>query len=415
MQWNFLLLLVGGVCVCQAWGATPSPLPFPAFTVQEIDKTLKVGYGLRVVDLNADGKLDVVVADAARVVWFDQAAGWTRRTILDSAQAGVKPDNVCLDVADIDGDGKIDVALGADWQINNTAGGGSLQWLRQGKTPDEWTVHPIAASIPTLHRIHFADVDGDRRPELLVGPIRGAASTLRANYMDQPVRLLAYAVPKDPAGPWDEPRVLDESLHHLHNFTVQDVYRGPGAGEILTASAEGVGLMSGGSDGGPWRWQRLGAGNRQDPKGAQGSSEVKVGFRRGRPAYVAAIEPLHGHEVVAYWLGAAPPPHDTRRVIDATLRAGHALGCADLDGDGLDEIIAGFRDPTEKGVYPGVNVYRANGPGPAAAWQKHVIDDSAMACEDLACADLNGDGRTDIVAAGRATGNVRIYWNQGTP
>jgi hypothetical protein len=29
-------------------------------------------------------------------------------------------------------------------------------------------------------------------------------------------------------------------------------------------------------------------------------------------------------------------------------------------------------------------------------------------------ADLNGDGRMDIVAAGRKTGNVRIYWNEGT-
>jgi hypothetical protein len=36
-----------------------------------------------------------------------------------------------------------------------------------------------------------------------------------------------------------------------------------------------------------------------------------------------------------------------------------------------------------------------------------------MACEDLQLADLNGDGRLDIVAAGRATGNLKIYWNEG--
>jgi hypothetical protein len=47
------------------------------------------------------------------------------------------------------------------------------------------------------------------------------------------------------------------------------------------------------------------------------------------------------------------------------------------------------------------------------AWEKHVLDPKGMACEDLACADLDGDGKTDVVAAGRATGNVRIYWNQG--
>ena len=33
--------------------------------------------------------------------------------------------------------------------------------------------------------------------------------------------------------------------------------------------------------------------------------------------------------------------------------------------------------------------------------------------KDLAAADLDNDGRIDIVAVGRQTGNVRIYWNEG--
>jgi hypothetical protein len=35
-----------------------------------------------------------------------------------------------------------------------------------------------------------------------------------------------------------------------------------------------------------------------------------------------------------------------------------------------------------------------------------------MACEDLAAADLDGDGKTDVIAAGRASHNVVIYWNK---
>jgi hypothetical protein len=412
------VLLVLVLISASARPARAAEPPFPAFTVQEIDKTLKVGYGLRVVDLNADGKLDVVVADAARVVWFDNAGGWKRRTILDNDNAGVKPDNVALDVADIDADGKLDVALAADWQINNTAGGGSLQWLRQGKTIDEWTVHPIAASIPTLHRIHFADIDGDGKPELLAGPIRGINSTLRENYMDKPLRLLAYAVPKEPAGEWGEPRVLDESLHHMHNFTRADLGTGAAANAILTASAEGVGALTAGPDG-AWKWARVGAGHPENPKGPRGSSEVKPGYVGKQPTFIAAIEPLHGHEVVTYhFAGSAAPaapnaPAGARLVVDDQLKGGHALWCADLDGDGADEIVAGFREPV--GAAPGgVNAYRLSGAGPGARWQKHVLDDKAMACEDLACADLNADGRIDVVAAGRSTGNLRIYWNQGT-
>ena len=40
------------------------------------------------------------------------------------------------------------------------------------------------------------------------------------------------------------------------------------------------------------------------------------------------------------------------------------------------------------------------------------IDDNKIACEDLKSADLNGDGKLDIIAAGRATKNLVIYWNR---
>ena len=46
------------------------------------------------------------------------------------------------------------------------------------------------------------------------------------------------------------------------------------------------------------------------------------------------------------------------------------------------------------------------------AWRPYLIDDNTMACEDLQLADLNGDGKLDIVAAGRATHNLKIYFNE---
>jgi len=35
-----------------------------------------------------------------------------------------------------------------------------------------------------------------------------------------------------------------------------------------------------------------------------------------------------------------------------------------------------------------------------------------MACEDLKVIDLNGDGKQDIIASGRSTHNLKIYWNK---
>jgi hypothetical protein len=40
------------------------------------------------------------------------------------------------------------------------------------------------------------------------------------------------------------------------------------------------------------------------------------------------------------------------------------------------------------------------------------VDDDGMACEDLTLADLDGDGRLDIVASGRSTHNLKVYFNE---
>ena len=48
-----------------------------------------------------------------------------------------------------------------------------------------------------------------------------------------------------------------------------------------------------------------------------------------------------------------------------------------------------------------------------SAWKLHAtVDDNTMACEDFKVADLNGDGKPDIIAAGRATKNLIVYWNE---
>ena len=122
-------------------GVCEQPSPgFPRFRVQEIETGLTVGYCVLLVDINGDGKKDIVVADSRRVLWYENPT-WQRHTILEGQS---KPDNVSIAAYDIDGDGKLDLALAADWKPFNTREGGTLQWLQQGKAPDQpWTLHPI--------------------------------------------------------------------------------------------------------------------------------------------------------------------------------------------------------------------------------------------------------------------------------
>jgi hypothetical protein len=116
---------------------------------------------------------------------------------------------------------------------------------------------------------------------------------------------------------------------------------------------------------------------------------------------------MHGVEVVFYEETA--PGQWRRQVLDNTHNQGHALAAGDLLGLGRDQVVAGWRNPNAQGRV-GIRLYVPD--ATATAWQTHVIDDNQMACEDLKLADLDRDGRLDIVAAGRATRNLLIYWNQ---
>jgi hypothetical protein len=401
-------LLVGCTLLALALPAARAGEPgFPKFRAQEIAKDLTVGYAVIVADLNGDGKPDIVVVDTNRVVWYENPT-WQRRTII---QGMTKPDNVCIAAVDIDGDGQLDLVLGADWHPANTKTGGTLQWLKRGKTLDDpWTVYPIGEE-PTVHRVRVADLDGSGKPQIILAPLQGRESSAKGNWVDgRPVRLLAYKVPADPVkGPW-VPTVINEELHVVHNIWPVPAGRGPGS-DLLAASYEGVTWLT--QNDGKWSAHRIGEGNQANPKGSRGSSEIKRGHTRAGD-YIATIEPWHGNQVVVYTPPADPKLLWDRHVLDEQLKWGHAVWCADLDGSGDETLVVGVRDTLaeEPGKRRGVRLYRPTDAS-RTKWVRQVIEDGGVAVEDLTVADLDGDGRPEIIACGRQTGNVRIFWNLG--
>ncbi len=368
-----------------------------SFRPQEIQDKFGVVYAVLIEDVNADGKPDVVAINPTQVVWF-QNPTWQKHVILEG---GTKKDNVCISGADIDGDGKLDFAVGADWQPTNTQSGGSLQWIRHGAAGAQWPMFRLGEE-PTLHRIRFGDVDGDGKKELVVMPLHGRGNK-GPQWEGDGARILVMKPPADPTkGPWPV-EVADGSLHIIHNFIVEQ-------GEIWVAAREGVFAIRRGADG-RWSKRMIGEGN---------PGEIKSGLV-GRVRRLATVQPWHGNSIVVYTEPTKPldPQAGTltrpvaipdqiweREVIDDTLDQAHALGWGDFDGDGSDELAVGWRG---KGY--GVAVYKRM---PDGKWKKQLVD-NGVAVEDLAVGDLNGDGRPEVVAVGRSTANVRIYWNESKP
>lgn len=402
MKYSTLLLPI-------ALGLAASAGAFPAFKEHVINPDAGTGLAITVADVNNDGKPDIVGVSARDVAWYENPT-WERHLIADT----IRNSNVCVAPHDLDGDGIPELALGADWQYNNTESGGALFLLHHGgDVTQPWKVITLLEEEPTLHRIRWADLDGSGDPALVVAPLKGVGST-GPDFMDAGVKLHALFPGDDPfETPWRE-EIISSDLHVLHNIWP---WRGPGMKQdaLLAASMEGITQYSR-EGAGTYASARM-QGTPSTPATPDGAGEIKAVASSKTdddptPLY-ATIEPWHGHQAVVYT--PAEGPHAVRRfVLDDQLKGGHAVWFADFNRDGVEDLLVGFREKAGPKDLPGLNIYHLQiDPSNTVTAEKHIIDDGGMATEDALAADMNGDGWPDIVAFGRATQNIKYYENLG--
>lgn len=371
-------------CLLLAGAALAAP---PArFGEHTVATGLNGGYQVVAADVNHDGKPDLIAlaSGMTELVWFENP-GWQRHVIASHLSGMIN-----LAAWDLDGDGIPEIVLASGFSMDAKKSAGIISVLRHNGDPRQpWNLREIDR-LPASHRLRWADIDGSGRKVVISQPLTSAEAVHPQDRKHTP--LVLYR-----PGDWKRQVISEQDEGVVHGIYIAD-WDGDGHDEILTASFMGIHLYKLGQDG---RWSRTEI-TKGDPAPWPkcGSSDVAVG-QVGQRRFLAAIEPWHGDQVAIYRESAG---QWRRHVIDDSIADGHTILAADLNGDGSDEVIAGYRGK-------GVNIYSTSDAG-GVQWTKSVLD-STIAAAACAVTDLNGDTRPDIACIGSATANLKWYENLG--
>ncbi|HET7698637.1 MAG TPA: FG-GAP-like repeat-containing protein [Vicinamibacterales bacterium] len=307
------------------------------FTVVPIDPG--AAESVAVADVNNDGRLDIVSAES----WYE-APAWTRRAIRAIPVASGYVDSFSDLPLDVDGDTFTDVI-----QIGYFAR--RIVWMRNpGRSGEAWTEHLIDAVGPTEFAF-LVDLDNDGKADDLLPQFTGAAQAPLTWYDLQDGKWIKHAVSQRSYG---------------HGIGAGDV-NGDKRNDILTPQ----GWLEAPADPrapGDWTFHAADWQQRAIPP------PVKSGAASANAPPPIAVPPT---------TEPAPSPRG------AEWGFLHAI---DVNADGRTDVLT-----TSAHSY-GLCWFEQRADG---TWQQHVIDHSWSHAHASALADMDGDGRLDLVTGKR--------------
>lgn len=362
----------------------------PTWTRRAIRRQGSWTTDMQATDVDRDGDIDVVVPDDDALTWLENPgraglAGERSWPVHEIGAQGARAHDV--EVADVDGDGRVDVVtrpphkgkkahhggihlwrqvspdgwrfvevsdhpgegvaladLDGDRDIDIVANG---LWLRNAGKAASFTELSFGHDVPELVGVTVADLTGDGRPDVITGPSESA---------DEPLVMFTST---STAGPWDI-EVIDPEVSFLHTFKTADM-DDDGRVDLVTAQMH----------------------QGDDPDEVSVYFNTSDGFRQ--------------------------------KVIGN--QGSHNLRVADLDGDGsIDVFGANWNDDAPDSAAVRIWFNRAGSARAAADWTRiEVDDDRPYRALFVLPGDLDGDGDTDLASGGwwyRNPGRTGERWSR---
>ena len=334
------------------------------FTIVPIDPG--AAESVAVADINKDGRPDIVSAEN----WYE-APRWTKHPIRSIPVSSGYVDSFSDLPLDVDGDGYVDVI-----QIGYFAR--RIVWMKNpGAAGGDWTENLIDAIGPTEFAF-LVDLDNDGKADELLPQFTGAAKAPLTWYDLQD-------------GKWIKHIASERSYGH-----------GIGAGDVNKDKRNDIVTPQG--------WLEAPA----DPRAAGEWTFHAADWQQRAippPVKTAATSTSSSTAPPALIVPAADAPAET------SPRGAEwgFLHVIDVNGDGRNDVLT-----TSAHSY-GLCWFEQRADG---TWQQHVIDHSWSHAHASALADMNGDGKLDLVTGKRfqsrnvaAAGDdepLGIYWYEFT-
>jgi len=380
------LLLVAASALPAAGGDEGTPVTWKKTVIEGKFRS----EGVAVADVNKDGKPDVLVGDS----WYE-APTWARHDIRKPGDYGdgLRGYSECMAcwADDINGDG---------WPDQVVVGfpGKAARWYEnpQGK-PGYWPereIWPSACNETPL----YTDLFGDGRRVLVMGfQEKGKPNQGRIGW---------FAPATDRSQPWEMHAISEAgapgSQPFSHGLGAGDL-NGDGRRDVICTAGWWEQPSPGREAHDPWMFHPAKLG---DAVADMIAYDVNAD---GKPDVIASS--AHKYGIWSFEQGEARggnPDFVRRDLFPGLLSETHALIAADINGDGLPDLVTGKRywshGRSEAGSDQPPRIYwfeAAKGPDGRVSFIPREVDDASGIGTQFTVIDFNGDGLLDIVTANK--------------